>query len=164
MDPISFVLSTYINAVSVFPADRYSEVLGTEIQATTVEYNGRKIPYAYQRWKIKPDSVCAIYKGDINTYSSCTVDAKAMFTEICGYLQQNPQRHWKYKKNKNMYCSASLSYKPLIAKIEKASQPTEVETARKECNLAISANMGNSSPKTRNEIDIACAKYKEMSE
>jgi hypothetical protein len=163
MDPLSFILSTYIDTVSTVSTNHVSEIYGTEIQAVTVDYNGRKIPYAYQLWKIKPESVCATYKDQLSIYSDCTLDAKAMFNQVCDHLQKNPYQHWKYQKNKNMYCAAAISYSPVVAKVEKAAEPSTLELAKSECNLAITANMGDGSSKAQRAIEKACSEYKSLS-
>ncbi|MCK9503699.1 MAG: hypothetical protein M0Q95_05900 [Porticoccaceae bacterium] len=164
MDPISFILSTYINTVSSTMTNNVSEIYGTEMQSVATEYHGHQVTYSYQMWKIKPESVCRNQKSDINQYSKCTIEAKSLFDELCDYLQTNPGSGWRFQKNKNMYCTAAISYQPVIASIQKADQPTPIEIARKECNTVIAENMGDGSPAAQKRIEKACESYNSMQE
>lgn len=143
-----------------------SDVMGTELQAQIVEYQNHKIDYQYQLWKIKPESVCISKKNElINEYSSCTNAAKAMLSETCEYLSQNPQNHWKYIKLKNMYCSAAVSYTPIIATI---SRPTEAEAevweARQKCSLLTLEARQTRTPSTEKQRQLACENAKALIE
>ena len=162
MDPVSFIVSTYINVVSSTVANNINEIYGTEIQSVTTEYHGHRISYSYQLWKIKPKSVCADQKGHLSTYSACTLEAKILFKDVCNHLQNKKRSDWRYSKNKNMYCNAALSYEPVIASIQQATEPSLMQEARKTCNLAISEHMGNANPQSANAVEKACAPYRSM--
>jgi len=164
MDPIAFVVATYINSVSANISNQVSEIYGVEIQSVATEYHGHNLTYSYQMWKIKPESVCGNQKSNINRYSACTQEAKNFFDEMCSHLQQKPSTHWKHSKNINMYCNAAISYKPVIASILKAGEPTESETARKTCNAAIAQHLGNNSLAAQHQINKACAAYRSLEE
>lgn len=160
------LFSAFLSSMTSSIHSHMSDVMGTELQVQVVEYQNHKIDYQYQIWKIKPESVCISKKNDlINEYSSCTNAAKAMFLDTCQYLTQNPQNHWKYKKLKNMYCSAGVSYTPIIATISRPSEPeTEVLEARQKCSLLTLESRQTSNPGIENKRKIACDQAKAIAE
>lgn len=158
MDPVSMLFSSLLASMTDSIHTRVSDVMGAELQANIVEYHDQKIDYQYQLWKIKPDSVCNDKKRElVNEYSACTTAAKAMFSETCHYLSQNPQNHWKYSKLKNMYCTAAVSYTPITATI---SRPSEVETeiweAKQKCSLLTLEARQSAKPGIEKQRQIAC--------
>ena len=159
MDPISAVFATYLDAVSNVTMERMTEVMGTEVQAVVVKPDGVDVPYSYQIWKIRPQTVCGTYRQDVALYSKCTVAAQSLFNDTCAYLQANPQSHWKYRKTKNMYCDAAATYQPTVANVEWSNDVSPVEEARAECNLAVAELMGNRTAKNRKKKEEACEKY-----
>jgi hypothetical protein len=68
-----------------------------------------------------------------------------MFTELCTQLSSMENLNPKGRSLSNMYCNASLSYKPMIAYISEPKQKTEQEIKEKECNLMILKAMQDSS-------------------
>ena len=73
MDPISLALSAYLNNVQVDIHQQLTDIMGTEMQAVTIKYEGFDIPYQYQIWRIRDKSVCNNYRGQLARYSTCTV-------------------------------------------------------------------------------------------
>lgn len=159
MDPISAAFATYLEAVSSRVTERMTDVLGTEVQAIVVQHNGINVPYSYQIWKIRPQSVCGTYRQDFPFFSKCTVAAQSLFRETCGHLQANPQSHWKHQKLKNMYCDAAVTYQPSVANVEWSEESTPIEQARSECNLAVAELMSDRSSEYRKKKDEACGRY-----
>ena len=62
----------------------------------------------------------------------------------------------KGSKLSNMYCNASLIYKPMIAYISEPEQKTEQEFKQKECNLMILEAMQDSSENISKQRDEVC--------
>ena len=135
MDVLGLIFASYIDAVSNNVYNRFTDMYGVDVQAQTVEYNNFRISYSYQLWRIQPKSVCSTYEGDLNTMSKCTISAKQMFNEMCMYLQNKPSNGWKYTKFKNMYCSAAINYKPVIANVTFGAK-SEAQKAKEACSLA----------------------------
>ncbi|EMR12881.1 hypothetical protein MPL1_07927 [Methylophaga lonarensis MPL] len=137
MDPVSMLFSTFLTTVSTSVQNHVSDVMGVELQAHIVEYQGEQIDFQHQLWKIKPETVCSNKKNEIvSEYASCTNAAKAMFNETCQHLNKNPRNHWKYKKLNNMYCTAAVTYTPMTAEISRVSHDeAEVLEARQNCSL-----------------------------
>ena len=156
MDPVSFVFAAYMDAVQNTVHAQVADSLGTEVKAMMIDYQGVEVPFQYQIWRVKDQSVCSSYESDLVHYSKCTVTAKKLFTALCTQLSQKPSVHWRYTKTKNMYCNAAVSYKPTIARIGAAEERTEDEEARAACNLAIVAALGSRDPVVIGERDSVC--------
>jgi hypothetical protein len=162
MDPITAIFTSYLDIVSTSLTDRTSDILGTEMQARIVEHDSIRVPYTYQMWQIRKPSVCESYRDNFSDYSKCTIAAKSLFNDICTYLQDHPGKNWKYRKHKNMYCHAAISYKPTMAAIDWTGQDTELEDARSECNVAKAGHTGNPDPQAQRQIKQACRKYNSL--
>ena len=79
-----------------------------------------------------------------------------MFTELCNQLSSMENLSQKGRSLSNMYCNASLSYKPMVAYISEPKQKTEQELKEKECNFMILKAMQDNSSETLNQKDTAC--------
>lgn len=161
MDPISIIFSSFLTGITGDLNNHITSVVGTEIQAQVVEYQSQQIDYQYQLWKIKAPSVCARIKtNNFSNFSSCTITAKQFFGDTCSYLQSHPQQNWKYAKLKNMYCLASVNFRPTIAQI---NQPSETEAqlwdAKQKCSLLTLNARTSGSNAIAKERDIACTEY-----
>jgi hypothetical protein len=137
-----------------------TDIMGTELKAVEIEYKGEQIPFQYQIWKVRDQSVCSNVKHDVSKYSSCSIKASELFSELCTELSKKTARN--LPKTKNMYCNAAVSFKPTIAQISAAPKNTTLKLARTKCNLAISATMGDSDPVLAKERDVACNAYKKL--
>jgi len=162
MDPISVIFASYLELVSFGVTNEMTDLLGTEIQSVVVEHQSTKVPYSYQLWRIRPKSVCNTYNLNIEEFSRCTLAAKSLFNETCLHLQKGEKEHWKYTKMKNMYCDASITFKPTIANIREAYAKTPLQLARTECNIATAELMGNRNSKIQKKKESSCAKYQSL--
>ena len=162
MDPISAAFASYLDLVSTRVTEHMTDTLGTEIQAVVVQHQGIRIPYSYQIWKIRPSSVCSSYRPNAIQFSKCTLAAQSLFQDTCAYLQANPQEHWKHHKLTNMYCLAAESYKPTIANMQWTQEPSLMEQAQTECNLAVTVLMNNPSSENQAKKDAACIRYQSL--
>jgi len=61
-----------------------------------------------------------------------------------------------------MYCNAAISYKPTIAQISAATEESEIQRAKKECNSATVEVMGSNDHGAIIKRDARCKKYKEL--
>ena len=156
MDPISFVFAAYMDVVQNTVHAQVTDTLGTEVKAVIIDYQGVEVPFQYQIWRVKEQSVCLSYQSNLTHYSHCTVKAKSLFSALCTQLSKKPSDHWRYIKIKNMYCNAAVSYKPTIASIGAAEEKTEDEKARAACNLAIAAALGSRDSEVIAERDRVC--------
>ena len=87
MDPVSYLFSAYLNLVQQQVADIY----GTEVKALVVQYEGEQVPFSYQLWQIKQNSVCRPYEQDVRRFSQCTVKAQALFDKLCDDLTRQDE-------------------------------------------------------------------------
>lgn len=158
MDAVSMLFSAYLNVVANAVHTGATDVMGTEIQAVTLRYDGMDVPFQYQLWQVRQQSVCGNYKGDIGRYSSCTLKAKEMFSELCAQLPAKQSEDWRYTKTRNMYCNAAMTYQPTIAGVTAATPVSEEEERRSACNLATAAALGSSDRKLIAEREQACGR------
>jgi len=160
VDPISLVFAAYLDSVQSIVNARVTDTLGTEVKAVIINYQGVRVPFQYQMWRVKDKSVCSRYQSDLIYYSHCTVTAKELFTALCSQLSQKPSEHWRYIKTKNMYCNAAVSYEATIAWIGEAEEGAEGEgeEAKAACNLAIAAALGSRDPVVIAERDRVCGR------
>jgi len=158
MDPISQLFAAYLQAASNNIADQYLDSINTTVTTKSLVYNNTTISFQHQLWKIRPNSVCADFEQQATQFSQCTQHAKAMFTELCSQLSSMDNLNQKGRNLSNMYCNASLSYKPIIAYISEPEQKTEQELKQKECNLMILKAMQDSSEEIIKQRDAACSK------
>lgn len=164
MDPLSALFASYLELMSNTVHTHMTDRMGTELQAVVVKHRGIPVPYSYQLWRIRPQSVCGRYRDDIGIYSKCTVAARSLFEQTCGHLQTNKTTHWKQQKLKNMYCAAAVGYQPTLATLERPKEKTPLEAARSACNTAIAEQMGNPDPAVRKQRENACGEYQAIRE
>ncbi len=157
MDPLAALFAAVLESTSNVVGTEIQDVMGTEIKAVVIEHKDQRIAFQYQRWRIRDASVCADEKDRVGEFSECTVAAKQFFADACRYLQENRGAGWRYEKTKNMYCAASISFKPTVAFIAPAGQATPLELARRQCNLLILEASA-----TEEERKQACARYEAL--
>ncbi|WP_429180169.1 hypothetical protein [Aeromonas salmonicida] len=152
MDPVSYLFSAYLNLVQQQVSDHY----GTEPKTLVVEYEGEQVPFAFQFWQSQPKSVCRPYEQDVRRFSQCTVKAAALFQTLCDDLTRQDDSSWQLPKFRTMYCSAAISYRPMIAEIGDAKQ-SPAKLAERACNQAILAAMDSDDETLLALRDKACA-------
>lgn len=161
MDPISTVLSGYIISISSYIQEDYRSRVGLELTPLVIKHNKMDIPFQHQIWKIKDKSVCELYKQNSAKYSKCTINAKSLFTEICSELSKKKSNNWQHQKYQNMYCNASITYKPMVASISSGSSSKKSD-AEKKCNELILKAMSNKDKELIARRDQACNSIKEQ--
>ena len=157
MEPISTVLSGYLFSISSHIQEDYRTRVGLELTPLVIRHNKMDIPFQHQMWKIKDKSVCELYKQNSAKYSKCTINARSLFTEICSELSQQKSNNWQHYKFQNMYCNASITYKPMVATVTKPSA-SKLDGLDKRCNQLILQVMGNKDKKLIAERDMVCKK------
>ncbi|GGP81486.1 hypothetical protein [Shewanella ulleungensis] len=145
MDPFSQLFAAYLHTVSNSITEVYVDSMNTTVTSQSLVYNDTNIRFQHQLWKIKPNSVCANLEQQATQFSKCTQQAKAMFTELCSQLSSMENLNQRGRSLSNMYCNASLNYKPMVAYISEPMQKTEQELKEKECNLMILKAMQDNS-------------------
>ena len=156
MDPLSQLFAAYLQAASNNITDRYMDSMNTTVTTQSLIYNDTQIRFQHQLWKIRSKSVCSDLEQQATQYSKCTQHAKAMFTELCTQLSSKDNLNHKGRKLSNMYCNASLNYKPMIAYISEPVKKTEQELQQKECNLMILKAMQDSTPEILGQKEKVC--------
>jgi iron uptake system EfeUOB component EfeO/EfeM len=157
MDPLSQFFAAYLHTVSNSIAEVYVDSMNTTVTSQSLVYNDTNIRFQHQLWKIKPNSVCSNLEQQATQLSKCTQQAKTMFTELCTQLSSMENLNQRGRSLSNMYCNASLTYKPMVAYISEPKQKTEQELKEKECNLLILKTMQDSSPEALELKEEACA-------
>lgn len=156
MDPLSQLFVTYLQVASNNIADHYMDSMNTTVTTQSLIYNDTQIRFQHQLWKIRPKSVCSDLEQQATQYSKCSQQAKAMFTELCTQLSNKTDLNQKGRKLSNMYCNASLNYKPMIAYISEPKAKTEQELKQQECNLMLLRAMQDKSPEVIKQKEVAC--------
>ena len=159
MDPLSMAFGAYINYVSVSVHEEITDLIGTEVTAVSIQHKGLVVPFHHQLWRVRDQSVCYTYTNNIQDFSKCTIAAKQLFADLCFELQQKPELGWRYKKTKNMYCYAAASFKPTIASIAEGTVESEVQLARKKCNVATAIALGSNDVSLHKNKNEACDDY-----
>lgn len=162
VDPVTFVFSAYLNSVQSIVSDHLIETKNAEVTPVVIEYEGGSVSFQHQWWRVRPDSVCANYRQDIAEFSRCTVRASRLFNALCSELSASGSEDWRQLKIRNMYCNAAVSFRPTIANVSPASEKTELEKARQNCNAATVAAMGSRDPKLLLKKKELCDVYREM--
>ncbi|MDI5891810.1 hypothetical protein [Halomonas rhizosphaerae] len=157
MDPISALFAAVLDSTSGAVSNHMQESLGTEVKTVTVDHNEQLISFQHQLWRIRDESVCVDKRDRMAEFSKCTLAAKKFFADACRYLRENQGSGLKYDKTKNMYCTASSSFKPTIAFVSPASQASPLEMAKRECNRLVIQQ--SPSAEAREE---ACARYETL--
>ena len=156
MDPLSQLFAAYLHSVTNTVTEVYADSLNTTVTTNSLVYKDTRIRFQHQLWRIRPKSVCVDLEQQATQFSKCTQHAKAMFTELCTQLSSTKSLTAKGHRLTNMYCNASLSYKPMIAYINEPKQKTEQELKQKECNLMILKAMQDKSPEALKRKEKAC--------
>jgi hypothetical protein len=156
MDPLSQLFAAYLYTVSNSIAEVYVDSMNTTVTSQSLVYNDTNIRFQHQLWKIKPNSVCSDLEQQATQFSKCTQQAKAMFTELCTQLSGMENLSQRGRSLSNMYCNASLNYKPMVAYISEPKKKTEKELKEKECNLMILKVMQDNSDDILQKKDKAC--------
>ncbi|MBB1320184.1 hypothetical protein [Shewanella sp. SR43-8] len=156
MDPFSQFFAAYLHTVSNSIAEVYVDSMNTTVTSQSLVYNDTNIRFQHQLWKIKPNSVCSDLEQQATQFSKCTQQAKAMFTELCTQLSSMENLNQRGRSLSNMYCNASLTYKPMVAYISEPKQKSEQELKEKECNLMILKVMQNNSDEIIKQKNKTC--------
>jgi hypothetical protein len=157
MDPLSQLFAVYLESVSNNVSKIYSDNLNTTITTKVLRYENTEIRFQHQLWRIRNDSVCANLIQDSTQYSKCTQLAKTMFNEVCVKISSNEKLSAK-GSIANMYCNASINYKPIVAQISQPKAKTAQQLADKLCNQLILESMQDSNEDIEKQKEAACTK------
>lgn len=167
MDAISALLSTYLSA----SAQAIGNAIGKEAfshmdpgQTESVEYQGFKITFTHQLWKIQDSSVCRTYKNNVTKLDQCTHAAKDLFIQTCDKLTAERLYHPDYQSLKRMYCTAAETFQPTQARMEWAEPTTPDADARQKCRLAQAAVLAENTPENRHLRKEACQNARAVSD
>ena len=160
MDPVTAFIAAYLTTATNQVNQQVSDIYGTAIKTEFIEYEGMNISFQYQMWRIKHNTVCSSYSQKMAIYSQCTIKAKVLFNSLCKELSERKDSHWKAKKIKNMFCTAGVAYKPVIANISNPKELSESRANEKKCNLLILKTMNNRNKDLIAEKKLVCGKNK----
>lgn len=159
MDPVSYLFSAYLSTIQGNVQEHMTKRYGTQITPVELQYEGVNVAFQYQLWRVLAPSVCGNVSHDLKAFSECTLKAKELFGALCLELSQTPQESWKHGKYQMMYCNASVSFKPTIARVSAGPAMNELEKARRACNAATAAAMGSRDPRVLKERKELCKVY-----
>jgi|GEM_PF-529019 len=161
---ISSIFKSYTRFARSLVLDDYNDEMGVYMKSAVITHSGIDVPFSYQLWRIRPDSVCASFRYSLLKYSECSQAAVSLFRESCNADIYQGMTKSRASRVRNMFCQASTSFKPTVAKIEaaNANELTEIEQARAACNSAIMVYMSDSSSQNKRERDKQCAEYERL--
>ncbi|MGR3971794.1 hypothetical protein [Shewanella sp. 1180_01] len=157
MDPLSQLFAAYLHTVSNSIAGVYLDSMNTTVTTQSLVYNDTTIRFQHQLWNVRPASVCSDLEQQATPFSKCTQQAKAMFTELCTQLSSMENLNQKGRSLSNMYCNASITYKPMVAYISEPKHKSEQKLKEQDCNLMILKAMQDSSAEVLEQKDVACS-------
>lgn len=164
MDPVSLLFSTYLETVQGNVHRHLTDSLGTDLKAIEIEYKGQSIPFQYQIWRIRDNSVCSSYKFDTTKFSKCTLSASELFNDLCKSLNKSESNHWRRVNNQRMFCNAAVSFRPTIASIAASEEESEILIAKRACNAATVAALGSEDGALIQKRKEACNTYQSLKE
>lgn len=69
------------------------DIMGTELQSVDTNFNGQRITFQYQVWRINKLSVCSQAQLNVMQFSECTQAAKQLFQTMCNDLKKKMHTH-----------------------------------------------------------------------
>ena len=84
---IARAYSDFIHSLAYSVTSTHRDMLGVELES---KYKDQPVTFQYQLWRLRKDSVCAQLKHNLLEYSKCTRAARALFTQTCRHLTNNP--------------------------------------------------------------------------
>lgn len=136
------------------------DIMGTELQSVDTNFNGQRITFQYQVWRINKLSVCSQAQLNVMQFSECTQAAKQLFQTMCNDLKKE-NAHPRNRQLQRMYCQAAVDFKPTIAQISRSTSNgnNKVEVLRTNCNDLIFKAKISENPKDERARDQACQAY-----
>lgn len=154
---IARAYSDFIHTLAYSVTSTHRDMVGTELESKHVAYNDQPVTFQYQLWRLRKDSVCAQLRHNVLEYSKCTRAARALFTDTCRHLTNNPSDHWRHQKQKNLYCAASVEFKPVVAEVRRSTAADDHELQkRQQCSVLRIQAMSSRDPKTIQMRDEVC--------
>ncbi|WP_370277224.1 hypothetical protein [Pontibacterium sp.] len=154
---IARAYSSFIHDLAYSVTSTQRDMLGVELESKHVTYDDQPVTFQYQLWRLRKDSVCAQLKHNLLEYSKCTRAARALFTETCRHLTNNSSDHWKHQKQKNLYCAASVEFKPVVAEVRQSTAADDQELKRRQqCSVLRIQAMSSRDPRTIQMRDEVC--------
>ena len=129
---VAKVYGELVNDLAYSVTSTHRDMLGVELESKQVNFNGQPVTFQYQLWKLRKPSVCAQLQQNLLEYSKCTRAAQGLFAESCQHLTNNPSDHWKHLKPKNLYCAASVEFKPVVAEVGRSTVVDDQELQRRQ--------------------------------
>lgn len=157
MGTVSTFITAYLYFIGSQVEINFDNNSVANLTPVSINHQNMDIDFQHQEWIIIDSSVCEVNSSDINKYSSCTFNAKALFSEICQELTKKQSEDKIQINYKKMYCNAAANYKPIAPKRPKYS-PLKISTEEKACNLLILKTMTSNDEKLWAERKEVCAK------
>lgn len=147
------VYGELVNDLAYSVTSTHRDMLGVELESKQVNYNDQPVTrrvslaernapsqpatngairFAIAPYELRKPSVCAQLQHNLLEYSKCTRAARALFTETCQHLTNNPSDHWKHQKLKSLYCAASVEFKTVMAEVGRSKAVDDQELQRRQ--------------------------------
>tara|TARA_Y100000052_G_C2936287_1_gene77632 strand:+ start:91 stop:684 length:594 start_codon:yes stop_codon:yes gene_type:complete len=156
------VFKSYLNFTRSMVMDGYYEDAGLYLKSVIVNHQGVDVPFSFQLWRIRPETVCGSYKANVIAHSKCSQAAAHLFREGCYSTSFDDLSKARASRVRNMFCQASNTYKPTVASIEAAGETSELDDAKSACNAAIMIYSADPSRANAAERDKQCGLYEEL--
>jgi hypothetical protein len=161
LDPVSLLFSAYLNSVQNLaltpPED--TDPVGKSSAALIINYKGNSVPFEYQSWTIKNDSVCDEYSLRSTKYSNCTTRATMIFNKLCTQLKRTANDDPDFIQTKIMYCNAAVFYEPSQAVVISDLHKSQLKKAKKICTAAIAFVMASREGSQIGNRNRVCSNY-----
>lgn len=139
----------------------FSESLLTKMnkrnETRVISYGGYDVEFSYFSWHIRHNTVCARYSQQLTKFAECTQAARELFTEACYKTDFSgvSDSHTR-SRIKGMFCEAARTYQPVVANMIWSDSKSEVDEAKRKCNLATAMAAGSEDPDLINARDESC--------
>ncbi len=161
---VQIALDQQLKAITTPLQQDISDIMGVELQSIDTTFNGQRITFHYQIWRINKSSVCSNAQLNAMQFSDCTQAAKQLFQSMCNQLQQEKQNlHPRTQQLQRMYCQAAVDFRPTVAQISRSQTEgnDNIKILRKNCNDMIFKAKISEDPKDEKARDKVCQTYKQ---
>ena len=154
------LLSSFTEFMAQQLSAQVDEGVNREPKQQLVEYQGTRIEFTHQYWRIQPDSICANRRGEAD-FDRCRQQAQALFAASCQQLSA-ASGEANASAQRAMYCAAAgtgTATASAALSTDSGGEPPRVDLqqGRRECHRLQFKSMFSDDPQLRAERDRVCA-------
>lgn len=157
MDPISALFAGFLQSGGETISQAAINGMNAEPETVVVDYQGQRISFTHQLWRIRPESVCADQRARLADYAPCTQAAKALFEQACDTLRDKAGHQPSARNLRRMYCKAAAGFTPTQARIQ-WSDNTPAAIQAVDCRRAKALQVLEDSTENRARVEAACGR------